>query len=240
MTRGLRRSLSALTVAVLLAAHVGAAGPTGASPLLQRFLALDDPSLTQCRALRHLEARNEKFDKSAWMDVWTEADASGFHYEIVGEDGSDTIRSKVFRAALDLERNMWAAGEPDGGALTPDNYVFEERGAQPDGLASLMMKPRRKGILMVDGSIFLNPDDGELVRMEGQLTKTPSFWTRRIEIVRRYQRIGGVRMPTQLETLAMVRIAGPSTFSMTYEYESINGQRVGSPQPRTLARAALR
>ena len=102
------------------------------------------------------------------------------------------------------------------------------------------LKPRRKGILMVDGSIFLNPDDGDLVRMEGQLTKTPSFWTRRIEIVRRYQRIGGVRMPTELETLAMVRIAGPSTFRMTYEYESINGQRVGSPQPRTLARAALR
>ena len=160
MTRGLRRSLSALTVAVLLAAHVGAAGPTGASPLLQRFLALDDPTPTQFRALRHLEARNEKFDKSAWMDVWTEADTSGFHYDIVGEDGSDTIRSKVFRAALDLERNMWVAGEPDGGALTPDNYVFEERGAQPDGLASLVVKPRRKGILMVDGSIFLNPDDG--------------------------------------------------------------------------------
>ncbi len=240
MTRGLRRNLSALTVAVLLAAHVGAAGPTGASLLLQRFLALDDPTPTQFRALRHLEARNEKFDKSAWMDVWTEADTSGFHYDIVGEDGSDTIRSKVFRAALDLERNMWAAGEPDGGALTPENYVFEERGAQPDGLASLIVKPRRKGILMVDGSIFLNPDDGELVRMEGQLTKTPSFWTRRIEIVRWYQRIAGVRMPTALETVAMVRIAGVSTFRMTYEYESINGQRVGSPQPRTLARAALR
>jgi hypothetical protein len=227
-------------VAVLLAANVGATGPTGASLLLQRFLALDDPTPTQFRALRHLEARNEKFDKSAWMDVWTAADASGFRYDIVGEDGSDTIRSKVFRAALDLERNMWAAGEPDSGALTPDNYVFEERGAQPDGLASLVVKPRHKGVLMVDGSIFLNPDDGELVRMEGQLTKTPSFWTRRIEIVRWYQRIAGVRMPTALETVAMVRIAGVSTFRMTYEYESINGQRVGSPQPRSLARATLR
>jgi hypothetical protein len=134
---------------------------------------------------------------------------------------------------------MWAAGEPDGGALTPDNYEFEERGARADGLATLVVKPRRKGLLMVDGSIFLNPDDGELVRMEGQLTKTPSFWTRRIEIVRRYQRINGVRMPTALETVAMVRIAGPSTFRMTYEYESINGQKVGSPQPRTLARAGL-
>ena len=101
------------------------------------------------------------------MDVWTEADASGFRYHIVCEDGSDYIRSKVFRASLETERDMWAAGQPDEGALTPANYVFEDRGAQPDGLASLAVKPRRKDMLLVDGSIFLNPDDGELVRMEG-------------------------------------------------------------------------
>jgi len=27
---------------------------------------------------------------------------------------------------------------------------------------------------------------------------------------------------------------------MTYEYESINGQHVGNPQPRTIARATTR
>jgi hypothetical protein len=240
MTRGLRHSLSALSVAALLVAHVGAAGPTGASPLLQRFLALGDPTPTQFRALRHLEARNDKFEKSAWMDVWTEADHAGFRYEVVCEDGSDYIRSKVFRASLDTERDMWAAGIPDESALTSANYVFEDRGAQPDGLVSLAVTPRRKGVLMVDGSIHLNPDDGELVRMEGRLTKTPSFWTRRVEIVRWYQRIAGFRMPTMLESVANVRIAGESTFRMTYEYESINGQPVGHPQPRTLAPATTR
>jgi hypothetical protein len=93
---------------------------------------------------------------------------------------------------------------------------------------------------MVDGAIHLNPDDGELVRMEGRLTKTPSIWTRRVEIVRWYQRIAGFRMPTALESVANVRIAGVSTFRMTYEYESVNGQHVGQPQPRTLARATAR
>lgn len=239
MTRGLSRSLLATSVAALLVAHAGAAGPTNASPaILQRFLALDDPTPTQFRALRHLEARNEKFEKNAWMDVWTEADAAGFRYRIVTEDGSDYIRSKVFRASLETEREMWAAGAPDEAAVTTANYVFEDRGAQPDGLTSLSMKPRRKDVLLVDGSIYLNPDDGELVRIEGQLSKSPSFWTRRVEIVRWYQRIAGFRMPTALESVANVRIAGVSTFRMTYEYESINGRHVGNPQPRTLARAA--
>ena len=47
-------------------------------------------------------------------------------------------------------------------------------------------------------------------------------------------------MPTALESVANVRVAGVSTFRMTYEYESINGRHVGNPQPRTLARAAIR
>jgi hypothetical protein len=241
MARRLSHSVFAVSIAALLVAHTSARGTgTRSAPIVQRFLALDDPTPTQFRALRHLEARNDKFEKSAWMDVWTEADESGFRYTIVCEDGSDYIRSKVFRATLDMERQVWAAGGADEGALTAANYVFEERGAQPDGLASVTVKPRRKGVLLVDGSIFLNPDDGELVRMEGQLTKTPSFWTRKVGIVRWYQRIAGFRMPTQLESVANVRIAGESTFRMTYDYETINGQRVGNPQPKTLARATTR
>jgi hypothetical protein len=71
--------------------------------------------------------------------------------------------------------------------------------------------------------------------MEGRLSKPPSFWTRRVEIVRWYRRIAGVRMPVALESAANVRIAGESTFRMTYEYESINGQRVGAPEARASA-----
>jgi hypothetical protein len=238
MSRALGRSVAIASFAVLLAAHPGAAGPENTAPVvLQRFLSLDDPAPTQFRALRHLEARNDKFEKSAWMDVWTEGDASGFRFTIVSEEGSDYIRSKVFRATLETERKVWAAGGAGRAALTPANYVFEERGAQPDGLTLLTMTPRRKDVMLVDGSIYLNPDDGELVRMEGRLAKAPSFWTRRVEIVRWYRRIAGFRVPTSLESTANVRVAGVSTFKMSYEYESINGQRVGNPQPRAMARA---
>jgi hypothetical protein len=85
----------------------------------------------------------------------------------------------------------------------------------------------------VDGSIFLKPEDGDLVRLEGKLSKSPSFWTRHVQIVRWYQRIVGVRMPVALESVANVVVAGRSTFRMSYEYESVNGQRVGNPHPRT-------
>jgi hypothetical protein len=236
---GLNRRLAIAPALALLAVSVRAAGPAPSPQIpsiLERFLALDDPTPTQYRALRHLEAQNDRFEKSAWMDVWTEADSSGFRYRIVAEDGSDYIRNRVFRASLETERKMWASGAPDKAGFTLANYTFEDRGAHSDGLASLAVKPRRKDLLLVDGVIFLRPDDGELMRLEGELAKSPSFWTRRVHIVRHYQRFLGVRMPVALETTAAVRIAGHSTCRVTYEYESINGQHLGNPQTRVAAR----
>jgi hypothetical protein len=224
------------SLAFVAFAAVGAAGPApvpNRSPILQRFLANPDPSPTAYRALRHLDAHNDHFDSTAWMDVWTEADArDGFRYHIAAEGGSEYIRSHVFRETLDAEHRMWASGAPGRAALTPDNYIFEDGIADASGLASIGLRPRRKDVLLVDGLIFLNPDDGELVRMEGLLSKAPSFWTRRVQITRWYRRFAGVRMPTVLESVANVRIAGTSTFRMIYEYESVNGETVGVPHTR--------
>ena len=240
MERGLSRSVLVASIAALAVAHVLAATPTdapgAAGPILQRFLSLSDPAPTSYRALRHLEARNDKFDMSAWMDVWTEIDASGFKYHIVAEEGSDTIRTRVFRETLETERRMWASASADAGSVTPANYIFDDRGAVADGLAALTIKPRRKDILLVDGAIFLRPEDGELLKLEGDLAKPPSFWTRRVRIVRHFQRFAGVRMPVSLDAVANLRFFGQSTFRAAYEYETVNAERVGTPQLRAAAR----
>src|SRR4029077_704238 len=101
----------------------------------------------------------------------------------IGEDGSDYIRYKVFRASLETERKMWADGSPARSALRSATYELEEGGGQSDGLASVTLKPRRKGDLLIDGSIFVSPYDGDLVRLEGRLVKETSFWTRQVEVV---------------------------------------------------------
>jgi hypothetical protein len=206
---------------------------------LQRFLSRTDEPPVPYRALRHLEAQNPKFKQKAWMDVWTEFDhATGLRYTIVAQGGSQYIRTKVFLAALDGEQKMWTNREPQKASLTHDNYEFQKGSATADGLTSVSVKPRRKDVLLVEGSIFVQPEDGDLARIEGKLSKSPSFWTRRVDIVRRYQRIAGERMPVSIESVAHVLIAGRSTFKMTYEYETVNGHHVGSPQPHPAASAA--
>ena len=71
-------------------------------------------------------------------------------------------------------------------------------------------------------------DDGS---RDDTLKALESAKDKRVEVVRHYRRIQGVRVAVAIESVASVLIAGRSTFKMTYNYETINGQSVGSPQP---------
>jgi hypothetical protein len=217
----------------LLALLSAAEPPPAPSTIIDRVVARVDPPAHQYRALRRLVAQSDKLGGSAWIEAWTQVEPGvGFSYQIIGEGGSGFVRGKVLRPWLENEKKMWADGDPERASLSYDNYAFVDRGLAPDGLAWLGVKARRKDLLLVDGSIFVNPHDADLVRIEGRLSKTPSFWTRRVEVTRHYQRINGVRMPVAIESVAQVLIAGRSTFQMTYEYASVNGAYVGDPQPK--------
>jgi hypothetical protein len=196
-------------------------------PIVDRFLEASEPSPTAFVAVRRLEAGNAHFNATAWMDVRTEADANGFRYAILEQGGSGYIRSKVFMPALETEQEMW--GGANRGAFTLDNYTFADPSADPQGLVSVGVKPKRKDVLLVNGAILLRPQDSDLVRVQGSLSKTPSFWTRRVEIIREYARIAGVRLPVRLESTAHILVAGKSTMTMTYHYESVNGAPVDHP-----------
>jgi hypothetical protein len=43
-------------------------------------------------------------------------------------------------------------------------------------------------------------------------------------------------MPISLDAVAHVRFAGPSSFRAVYEYETVNAERVGTPQLRAARR----
>jgi hypothetical protein len=228
--------LLALGVAVALAhpranaqapPDVSTTASADGSDLVARFLARSDEPLRAYRALRRLSARNERFNKEGWLEAWTELDPAGkFRYEIVAEGGSGSVRNRVLRAALEGEREIVEQGDQARAALTADNYLFT-LASRTDDVVELRSLPRRKDRLLVDGSILLSADSGDLLAVKGRLARNPSFWTSRVDLVRRYGRIQGVRVPLSVESVARVKIAGPSAFSMTYEYESINGRAAG-------------
>jgi hypothetical protein len=190
-----------------------------------RLPSVHEQPLTQYRAYRRMHARSEHFGQEAWLEAWTEMDGGGFRYNIVSESGSDYIRTKVLKAVLKREQELIADGECQRSELTPDNYNFEEA-VQGDGERYVAIKPKRKDVLLVDGRMVLSADGRDLLRVEGRLSKNPSFWTSLVNVIRHYARVDGVRVPIATESTAKVKFAGVSYLDVRYEYETINGRPV--------------
>jgi hypothetical protein len=212
-----------------LGTQLGATIPDPADHSMRQFLAQDDTQRPY-RATRRLEAENGR--RTGWLEAVTEYSLeSGLRYEVTAEGGSDYIRSKVLRAVLQGEQEALARGETGRSSLARENYSFQANGVDAAGLANVILSPRRQEPVLVKGTMFLQPDDGRLVRLQGQLAKSPSFWIKNVEIVRSYERIAGAVMPVTLESKAQLRLFGCGTLRMSYVYSEIDGRAVRPSSP---------
>lgn len=181
------------------------------------------------QARRRLEASSAKLNESAWMEAVTEYDpATGFRYTIVAQGGSERICKRVLKKVLEGEQKNTAIGEWRKGNLSRANYIFDFDGQAGAGMLKMRLTPRRRDSRLVLGSALLTAKSGELVRVEGRLSKSPSFWVRWVDVSRTYAPVGGAMMPISIESTADVRIAGVSMFSMTYDYQMVDGEVVNS------------
>jgi len=240
------------TIVAAVAALVGLAGVLHVSiavdaeevdDLIQRVVAQTTRSGVAVRAMRHLEAGTVTGKHRGWMDVETIVAPSGaFTWNVISEGGSERTREKVFKAVLNAEAEAWRAGPRDDAAISLANYEFVPMGGSA-GRMRLQLKPRRADSKLVTGTLTVSAD-GHPLLLEGQLTKSPSFWVRSVTVVKRYARIGGVSVPVVVESLADLKIFGKSSFSMRYHYSAVNGRTVGhkasaasgfGPSPQILA-----
>lgn len=221
-----RSRLLILVLALGITPAARATAPNPADSPTERFLSQSERHYSY-RGTRRLEAANG--GRHAWLEAATEYSAeTGFRYQITAGGGSDYIRTRVLKAVLDGEREVIAAGEAARSRLARTNYTFQPNGIDEEGLANVLLSPRRKERALLSGVMFLRPDEGELVRLQGRLAKNPSFWVKDVDIVRKYERIDTAVVPVAVASKAHVRFLGPATFSMTYEYVEIDGRRIRS------------
>ena len=196
------------------------------APALERFLTRADEPITSYTARRVLEGANARFKMRASMEAITRFSEGRLTYTVLSETGSEYIREKVLRPILQTEASVLEAGDPARSALTTANYDIGGGELAEPGIVKLMAKPRRKELSLIDGAVFITSGDAELIRVEGRMAKNPSFWTTRVNVVRHYDRVAGVRVPVRLDSNAQIRFAGESTLTMSYKYEMVNGVAV--------------
>ena len=210
----------------------GAPGPARPAPAsdreaVVRFLSEIEKPPVAYHARRRLEASSPRLKESAWLEATTEYDpVAGFRYAIVAQGGSERIARRVLKRVLDAEKENSVAGEWHKGNLSHANDTFDLGGHDSTDMLRLRLTPRRRDPRLVLGSALLTVKSGDLVRVEGRLSKSPSFWIRWVDVASSYAPVGGTVMPVAIESTADVRIYGISTFLMTYDYKMVDGQAV--------------
>jgi hypothetical protein len=232
------KSLSLFTALLLVSPaetrRTGSDDDLAAGIAMERFLSATETPPVSVVTRRHLVATTKGGGMSGWVDACTYTNGSAMRYTVLAQGGSGSIRKRALIAALDGEVEARRGGDPARAALAPANYEFTPESAG-DGRTRVRLKPRRKAAMLIDGVMELASATGELLGVQGRLVKSPSFWTRKVDVTRRYTRVGGVRVPSVMESRAQVFVLGASTFSMSYDYASINGARVESASPEAAA-----
>ena len=222
-----------VALASLLDGNLKAEAEEAPENLIQRVVAQTTRSGIAVRAIRELRAGTHSGKHEGWMSVQTTVSPScAFQWTVIEEGGSERTRNKVFRALLETEGETWRAGARDAAALTPANYEFTPLPSTKPGQIQIRLTPRRQDSKLIDGTLTVS-SDGYPILLEGKMAKSPSFWVKSVRVVKRYGRFAGVALPTTIQSTADVKMFGPSTFTMRYQYSEVNGRPISHSMAST-------
>lgn len=225
MSRWVARHLVLLIIAMLASSSVvtaqraRSASSNGDNPNLQHSVSV---STAGYQATRLLVARSARLNKVGWLEATTTfRPGHGLTYTVIAEGGDKGIRNRVLRKVLDNEVEMSAPARAPGIAISDANYDIARDGDR----RTWRLAPRRREVALIDGIAHVDAR-GRLMKLEGRLAKSPSFWVRSISVRRTYQPVAGHALPVLVESVADVKLAGACEFSMWIDYTAVDGQRV--------------
>ena len=197
--------------------------PLTADQVIQRMLERDSArrsALQEYTSHRKYVADNQRFSKHAEVTVREKYIYPGKkQFETVSESGSDYIRRKVISKLIEAEQDAAQNENRDQTRITPDNYKFEllgteEQEGRPCFLVAVIPNHAKK--YLINGRIWVDQADFAIVRMVASPAKNPSFWTRKVQFTRRYQKHGPFWLAASIESESEVLIAGKSSLKIEY------------------------
>jgi hypothetical protein len=126
-------------------------------------------------------------------------------------EGDGFVKTNVIGRILQSEVDLVQKGNSADMAITERNYRFNYKGRDIiDGhsVHVYQLKPRKKRPGLFKGRVYIDAQTGNILRAEGSLVKSPSFFVKKVEFVQDYTDVKGFTFPTYLRTIAKARIIG--------------------------------
>lgn len=158
----------------------------------------------------------------AEMTVKTEyRKETGKSYTILSQSGSEFIRNHVLETVLDREKEINLPGIREASWITSANYEMK---LKPGGVQrldgrdclALAISPRRKAANMIEGTLWVDARNGEIVRLEGSATQSPSIFTGPAQVMRQYVSVNGYGMATHARAVSESFLLGQTVVAIDY------------------------
>jgi len=215
-----------LFAATIASAQIGGPLPS-AEDVVARMMQFDaqrQSELTGYTALRHYAAGNKS--RRAEMLVRVTCDSRGAkQFSILSEEGSGSIRKRVFHKLLSEETEASRHETRNSTRLTPANYDFQFVGQEKleTGPAYVLaVSPKTANKYLIDGKIWVDANDYSIVRIEGQPARNPSFWVRKVHFVHTYERVWAFWFASATHTTSEIRIFGSSELTIENSDYTLN------------------
>lgn len=156
--------------------------------------------------------------------------------------GDNFVKSNIITRLLQSEVDHVEKDDSASTALSPLNYKFSYKGTNSlEGRVAhvYQVKPRKKRPGLFKGRIYLDVHSGSLLRAEGSLVKSPSFFVKKIEFVQDYADIGQFTFPVHIHSEAKARLVGRAVVDIYHrDYEpvanTVRAARNGMAEPLTI------
>lgn len=147
--------------------------------------------------------------------------------------GDGFVKTNVIARLLQSEVDHVQKGEDGSTAITAANYKFSYKGL--DDVAGMpvhvfQVKPRRKVPGLFKGKVYLDVYSGAMVRAEGKMVKSPSFFVKNIEFTQDYAQVGEFNLVSHIHSTADTRLIGKAIVDISHsDYEARTVAEVQMP-----------
>ncbi len=211
-----------------------AASPT--EQIVARMMESDGlltPQLREYTSVRRYVLENKRFGQRAEMTVRLKFRYPGHkEFEVISEQGSGTIRKRVFRKMLDSEIEASSDDLRDATHITPRNYTFRLIGSEElAGRKSFVLEvtPKTKNKYLFKGKVWVDAEDYGIARIEGTPAQNPSVWVRKTSFVHQYGKMGAFWLAVSTTSSTDVWVVGRTDLLIEYSGYRINEQLGGKP-----------
>lgn len=162
----------------------------------------------------------DKSHTSAEMTVKTtyRKDA-GKSFVILAQSGSELVLKEVLARVLDSERLMTQPANRRQVVLTSANYdmaIGEQAVIGERSCTVISIAPKRSSPYLFSGKVWVDTEDGSIVKLEGIASKRASMLTGPAEVSRQYAKINGLPMATHAAARTASWLLGQTVIDINY------------------------